>query len=419
MEETMKNPLETLNYVEGFQPQDFLVNLAPEGSTAPQWYMPVQYRMLWFRLKYPNGVIRKKILKLDEKLVIVEAKVYGDKADGAEDYLASAWAQRCFDPTTTYGMRHVECAETSAEGRALGKAGFGSQYSEADPDEPKEPAPVDTPAGINPNPPQKESNMGLLLKNKGQRINPYQALLKQAQAAGQENQQPESTEEEPQQPQPTEQEPSNQVVADESQQPQSPEQEPSNQVVADESQQSQSTEQENPSNLVTSNENQQPQSTEQENPSNLVASNENQQPQSTEQENPSNPVISNKNQQIQQAEQLPSNVPIHQAQSTENSIENPANRDSKTAQQPEKNKNASVPTNDMTEDEIKQLMTMDIALNAVCNVAAIKGKKMQDVLSTNPSVIEWIIQRYNGTNKVMKAAAVYLYENTEYFTKVS
>ena len=52
------------------------------------------YRKLWFRLKNPEGKIVKKLLKLTEQTAIVEAKVYLDRNDPEESFIANALA-RC------------------------------------------------------------------------------------------------------------------------------------------------------------------------------------------------------------------------------------------------------------------------------------------------------------------------------------
>ncbi len=57
-------------------------------------YLDVKYRKLWFRLCNPNGKIEKKILALKENMAIVEARVYLDKNDAPDSYIASALSQK-------------------------------------------------------------------------------------------------------------------------------------------------------------------------------------------------------------------------------------------------------------------------------------------------------------------------------------
>lgn len=116
-----------LNRVEGFDPRRFMREIVTE-TQEKQLYLDVKYRKLWFRLKHPNGKIKKSIIKLTEQLAIVEAKVYLDKNDPEENYVSSALAQRFLQQDDKFGNRYVELAETASVGRALADAGFGLQF---------------------------------------------------------------------------------------------------------------------------------------------------------------------------------------------------------------------------------------------------------------------------------------------------
>jgi hypothetical protein len=116
-----------LNRVEGFDPRSFMREIETD-TQEKQLYLDVKYRKLWFRLKHPNGKIKKSIIKLTEQLAIVEAKVYLDKNDPEENYVASALAQRFLQQDDRFGNRYVELAETASVGRALADAGFGIQF---------------------------------------------------------------------------------------------------------------------------------------------------------------------------------------------------------------------------------------------------------------------------------------------------
>ena len=67
--------IRNLNRVEGFDPRRYMRLIQKEGQ-AGKYYLDVAYRKLWFRLRYPEGKIVKKILKLTEQVAIVEARVY-------------------------------------------------------------------------------------------------------------------------------------------------------------------------------------------------------------------------------------------------------------------------------------------------------------------------------------------------------
>ena len=57
-----------------------------EGQSG-KYYLDVAFRKLWFRLKYPEGKIVKKILKLTDQVAIVEARVYLNKNDAEENFI--------------------------------------------------------------------------------------------------------------------------------------------------------------------------------------------------------------------------------------------------------------------------------------------------------------------------------------------
>lgn len=338
MEEISTNILETINYVEGFNPMDFLINLAPFGSTEKQLYMPVHARLLWFHLKYPNGVIRKKIIKLDEKMVIVEAKAYADRADTEDQYLSSAWAQRYYDSSTSFGIRYVECAETSAEGRTLGKAGFGSQYSEVDPDEPNELNPVDSPTKAE-------------TKTAQVKLDATQAQTKDSQTDSEKNtfylkMQARANKQNPYQNQTEKQKP-------EDSQPQDDAKSQSVQVIQEK------------------------------------------QKQQVEQEKQKQQV----GQQVEQEK-----LPEQQEQLT-----------SKTQSGSEK----AIPNKDMSEEEISRQMTIEFAKSVVSTVTAGKGRKLGELMTSTPTIIQWIANRYVGADKILKAAAICLWTHKDNLTNTT
>lgn len=145
-----------LNQVEGFNPSAFLRKIQGENGEEQQ-YLDVKYRKLWFRLKYPNGKITKRIVKLDNDFAIIESKVYLDRNDAEESYISCAMAQRWRSDDDIYGKKYVETAETAAVGRALADAGFGIQFSE--PGEDRDNNPVDAPVSIRHNEGLKSSDV--------------------------------------------------------------------------------------------------------------------------------------------------------------------------------------------------------------------------------------------------------------------
>jgi len=131
-----------LNNVEGFDPRRYMRVIQGEGEAA-KYYLDVAFRKLWFRLKYPEGKIVKKIVKLTDQLAIVEAKVYLNRNDSEDSFISNALAQKYFSADDQFGSKYVELAETAAVGRALSDAGFGLQF--ADREEEPDPQVTDAP----------------------------------------------------------------------------------------------------------------------------------------------------------------------------------------------------------------------------------------------------------------------------------
>ena len=125
--------IRNLNKVEGFDPRKYMRLIPNEGQTA-KYYLDVAYRKLWFRLRYPEGKIVKKILKLTEQVAIVEARVYLNRNDDEDNFISNALAQKYMTADGQFGTKFVELAETAAVGRALSDAGFGLQFADREGD---------------------------------------------------------------------------------------------------------------------------------------------------------------------------------------------------------------------------------------------------------------------------------------------
>lgn len=125
--------IRNLNKVEGFDPRRYMRVIQQEGQ-AGKYYLDVAFRKLWFRLKYPEGKIVKKILKLTDQVAIVEARVYLNRNDAEENFISNALAQKYMTADGQFGNKFVELAETAAVGRALSDAGFGLQFADKEDD---------------------------------------------------------------------------------------------------------------------------------------------------------------------------------------------------------------------------------------------------------------------------------------------
>ena len=120
-----------LNSVEGFNPRDFMRVIQGEGESA-KYYLDVAFRKLWFRLKYPEGRISKRLLKLENDMAVIEARVYLNYRDAEENFVANAFSHRFRADDSQFGSKFVELAETAATGRALADAGFGLQFADCE-----------------------------------------------------------------------------------------------------------------------------------------------------------------------------------------------------------------------------------------------------------------------------------------------
>lgn len=126
MTENTNRTFPAINAVDGFNPAEFTRELPNEDGTM-SLYLDVKYRLLWFRLHRPDGKIDSEIIRVDDKSAVVSCKLYNDKNDPADQYIARACAQR-FISSERFGDRYLEIAETAALGRVLAAAGYGTQF---------------------------------------------------------------------------------------------------------------------------------------------------------------------------------------------------------------------------------------------------------------------------------------------------
>lgn len=140
MSDTLYNKSESvsaLNRIDGFDPMEFARKIDKEGQET-QLYLDVKYRKLWFRLVYPAGKILSRILNYTDSMALVEARIYLDKADNEEQYIANSFSQRFRSDDPQYGDKFLETAQTAAIGRALADAGFGIQFIETEENDPNQ-----------------------------------------------------------------------------------------------------------------------------------------------------------------------------------------------------------------------------------------------------------------------------------------
>ena len=155
-----------LNRVDGFHPMELARKIGEEGQEE-QLYLDVKYRKLWFRLVNPAGKIISRIITFTENMAVVEARIYLDKCDQEDNYVANSFSQKFRSDDPKFGDKFLEMAETAAVGRALSDAGYGVQF--ADVGEENDPAQVD--AGIpyqNPQMPDSDAMANAAMPNYGE-----------------------------------------------------------------------------------------------------------------------------------------------------------------------------------------------------------------------------------------------------------
>lgn len=119
--------VKALNMVEGFEPKNYLREETTEEGKS--FYLDTKFRLLWFRLKYPDGKLVKIPKALNKDYATFEVRVYSHKDDTPDNFLANGFASRYRDDgNEKFGLNFVESAETAALGRALKDAGFGTQF---------------------------------------------------------------------------------------------------------------------------------------------------------------------------------------------------------------------------------------------------------------------------------------------------
>ncbi len=107
-----------------FNPKDFLIDLRGKK------YLPVNMRLVWFREDHPSGSITTEVMNYDP--LVMRASVYSGEGVLLATGHGSANVQQ--GAKVVWSGREIEKAETAAIGRALGHAGFGTQFDNDDDD---------------------------------------------------------------------------------------------------------------------------------------------------------------------------------------------------------------------------------------------------------------------------------------------
>lgn len=127
-----------------FNPNEHLVQL--KSKQGSQDYLPVQWRLVWFREQCPHGTIDTEEVEVDlDREMEVDAFVWNNEKRRSEKVAKRAKGYARFRAVVTDGKGgratgtksecaanfpdYIEKAETGAVGRALAALGYGTQFA--------------------------------------------------------------------------------------------------------------------------------------------------------------------------------------------------------------------------------------------------------------------------------------------------
>lgn len=127
-----------------FNPREHLMQIPNKGGKAD--YLPVQWRLVWFREQCPDGVIETEMVLLDlDRETEEEGYAWNQETRRSEKIMKRAQGLAIFRATVRDGKGgiatgyksekaasfadFIEKAETGAIGRALAALGYGTQFA--------------------------------------------------------------------------------------------------------------------------------------------------------------------------------------------------------------------------------------------------------------------------------------------------
>ncbi len=130
--------------IQTFNPREHLIELKSKQGT--QEYLPVQWRLVWFRELCPQGEILTELITLDlDRETQEEGYVWNNETRRSEKVVKRAKGYAIFKATVKDGKggiatgyksekaasfsEYAEKAETGAIGRALAALGYGTQFA--------------------------------------------------------------------------------------------------------------------------------------------------------------------------------------------------------------------------------------------------------------------------------------------------
>jgi hypothetical protein len=128
-----------------FNPREHLITIKNRQGGASD-YLPVQWRLVWFRTEFPEGSIETEVVIIDlDRVVEAEQFVWNAEKRRNEKVVKAGKGFACFKATVRTGQGgsasatgsesavdfgdFIEKAETKAIGRALAGLGFGTQFA--------------------------------------------------------------------------------------------------------------------------------------------------------------------------------------------------------------------------------------------------------------------------------------------------
>ena len=167
--------------IDNFNPSSHVIQIST--TQGKKDYLPVQYRLVWFRAECPQGTITTELLDLNRSEECeCETSVWNDERRKYEKVIRRARGVAVFKATITDGKGgsatgtktenaasfadYLEKAETGAIGRGLAALGYGTQFTDdLDEDERVVDSPVQRKAPTyNPDAPATEGQVSTIQK---------------------------------------------------------------------------------------------------------------------------------------------------------------------------------------------------------------------------------------------------------------
>lgn len=92
-------------------------------------YLQVAHRLVWFRERYPSGIIKTQMLSHQDDTAVFRAEVYITDTNSGQPMLVATGHKT---ENKKSFADYMEKSETGAIGRALALAGIGTQFCEVD-----------------------------------------------------------------------------------------------------------------------------------------------------------------------------------------------------------------------------------------------------------------------------------------------